>query len=109
MSTTDTTTTETDTEAHAEDHGSPTMYVQIFVILFVLTAMEVAASFVDIGQAFLPTLIGLMSLKFLLVASRFMHLRYDTVLYSRILYTGLGLAMFLYAVVLFVFSDAVIA
>lgn len=104
MSTTDTTG---DAAAHAEHHeSSPRQYFQIFVVLFVLTAMEIIASFVDIGPAFLPTLIVLMSLKFLLVASRFMHLRYDTVLYSQLIYTGLGLAMFLYVIVLLVFSGA---
>ena len=69
--------------------------------------MEVAASFVDIGRAFLPTLIGLMTIKFILVAGWFMHLKYDTRLYTRLMVTGLLLALGLYAVVLMVFSTAI--
>ena len=104
-----TTTDETGTEQHSGHHPTPRDYVQVFFVLFVLTAMEVAASFIDVGPAFLPTLIVLMALKFILVASRFMHLRYDTVLYTRLVWTGLGLAIVLYCVVLVIFSDAVFA
>lgn len=106
MSTTET-AAET-TSGHDEHHGPSTKeYVQIFAVLFVLTAMEVAASFIDIGPLFLPTLIGLMVLKFALVVGWFMHLRYDTKVYTRLMMTGLILAILLYSVVLAVFSDAV--
>lgn len=102
------TTTDTDAEADAEHHGpTPVQYVQIFGVLFVLTAMEVAASFIDVGPLFLPLLIGLMIIKFALVAGFFMHLRYDTRTYTAFMAGGLALAIALYAVVLFVFSDAV--
>ena len=108
MSTTD---TAPDTGAEHDEHHGPTttQYVQIFAVLFVLTALEVAASFIDIGPLFLPTLIGLMVLKFALVVGWFMHLRYDTKVYTRLMMTGLILAILLYGVVLFVFSDAVLA
>lgn len=109
MSQTDTAPQAADAE-HDEHHGPTTrQYVQIFAVLFILTAMEVAASFIDVGPVFLPLLIGLMVLKFALVVGWFMHLRFDTKLYSRLMYTGLGAALVLYTVVLLVFSDAVFA
>ena len=109
MSQTDTAAQATDAE-HDEHHGPTTkQYVQIFAVLFVLTGLEVAASFVDVGRAFLPLLIVLMAMKFVLVVGWFMHLRFDTKLYSRLMYTGLALALALYGVVLLVFSDAVFA
>jgi cytochrome c oxidase subunit 4 len=89
---------------HDEHHPTQKQYVQIAVVLAVLTAMEIAASFIDIGPAFLPTLIVLMGIKFLLVAGFFMHLRYDTRLYTRFMATGVILASFLYAVVLVIFG-----
>jgi cytochrome c oxidase subunit IV len=102
------TATEAHGTEHAEDHHpTPTQYVQIAVVLAVLTALEVAASFIDIGPAFLPTLIGLMLIKFVLVAGWFMHLKYDTRLYTRFLVTGLVLAVSLYSIVLVLFSTAV--
>ena len=92
-----------------EHHPTPRQYVEIAVVLAVLTALEVGASFVDIGPAFLPTLIGLMTIKFVLVAGWFMHLKYDTRLYTRLMAGGLIGALTLYAVVLLVFSGARLA
>ena len=89
-----------------EHHPTPRQYVEIAVVLAVLTALEVSASFIDIGPAFLPTLIGLMTIKFALVAGWFMHLRFDTRLYTRLMVGGLLGALSLYAVVLLVFSGA---
>lgn len=92
-----------------EHHPTPRQYVEIAVVLAVLTGLEVAASFVDIGPAFLPTLIALMAIKFVLVAGWFMHLKYDTHLYSRLVAVGLIGAIVLYTVVLLVFSGARLA
>ncbi len=99
-------TTEHDTTA--DHHGpTPSQYVQIFGVLFALTAMEIAASYIDVGPLFLPLLLALMAIKFVLVAGWFMHLKYDTKTYTGFMVTGLVLAMALYAVVLLVFSGAV--
>lgn len=99
--------TESSTEQH-EHHGpTPVEYVQIFGVLFVLTAMEVAASFIDVGPLFLPLLIGLMIIKFALVAGWFMHLKYDTRTYTAFMAGGLALAIGLYAIVFFAFADSV--
>jgi cytochrome c oxidase subunit 4 len=97
MTTTETTTTE---KAHAGHHPTPRDYVRIAVILAVLTALEVSTYFVDFGPIGIPLLVVLMIIKFILVAGFFMHLRFDTKLYGRMLYGGLFLALGLYAITL---------
>ena len=96
--------TDHDTDVQHGHHPTPQQYVQVAVVLAVLTAMEIAASFVEIGVAFIPTLLGLMAIKFVLVAGWFMHLKFDTLVYRRFMATGLGLALFSYAIVLVTFS-----
>jgi cytochrome c oxidase subunit IV len=95
----------TDTHEHDTDHGHhPTArdYVNIAVILAVLTALEVSTYFFEFGAIAVPMLIILMVIKFLLVVGWFMHLRFDTKVYSRLMYTGLGFALVLYAITLIV-------
>jgi cytochrome c oxidase subunit 4 len=108
MATTDTTpqadATHEGVHEHDEHHPTVKEYVQIAVVLGVLTAMEIAASFIELGWLFMPTLIVLMIIKFVLVAGFFMHLKDDTRLYSRVLVTGLALAVGLYAIVLALFT-----
>jgi cytochrome c oxidase subunit 4 len=107
MATTTDQTTEDTASGAAGHHPTPKDYVQVFFVLFVLTAMEVAASFIDVGPLFLPLLIVLMVIKFALVAGWFMHLKYDIATYTQFMVGGLLLALGLYGVVLLVFSDAV--
>jgi cytochrome c oxidase subunit IV len=88
---------------HEVEHGHhPTArdYVNIAVILGVLTALEVSTYFVDFGPIAIPLLIVLMTIKFLLVVGWFMHLKFDTKIFSRLMYTGLGFALVLYAITL---------
>jgi cytochrome c oxidase subunit 4 len=63
--------------AHAREHhdtASPTLYVTIFVVLVVLTAATVSASFVELGRWHVPVAIGIAVIKALLVLLFFMHL-----------------------------------
>jgi cytochrome c oxidase subunit IV len=93
----------TQTESQLEDvhdtghHPTPREYVRIAIVLAVLTALEVSTYFVDFGGIAIPLLVVLMLIKFVLVAGFFMHLRFDTKLYGRLLYGGLGFAVTLYA------------
>ena len=87
---------------HAGHHPTPKDYVGIFGVLFVLTALEVGASFIDVGPLFLPLLIVLMVIKFALVAGWFMHLKYDIATYTQFMVGGLLLALGLYGIVLLV-------
>jgi cytochrome c oxidase subunit 4 len=88
---------------HAGHHPTPAEYVRIALILAVLTALEVSTYYFDFGRAAIPLLIVLMVIKFIMVASFFMHLRYDTKLFGRFMYTGLGFAIVLYAATLLIF------
>ena len=84
-------------DAHGEGHGaSDKQYVIIALILAVLTAIEVSTYYVDFGPLFMPTLLILMAVKFVIVVSYFMHLKFDTTLFSWLFYTGLFLAIAVY-------------
>ncbi len=63
-----------------QDHAHPTeaQYWKVFAILVVLTAVEVAWSFLGLkGPALVLPLVVMMVVKFLLVAGVFMHLYFD--------------------------------
>lgn len=88
-----------------EDHPTPKLYVQIAGALFVLTAMEFSTYFIDFGAATTPLLIILMAIKFVMVAGWFMHLKYDTRLFSRIMTVGLIGACVLYLITLLALAE----
>ena len=92
-------------EGHA--HPSDWAYVKIAVVLAVITALEVFTYFesvVDWGVALVPSLIFMMAVKFYLVATWFMHLRFDSKLFGRMFTAGLVLAVGVYLVTLTVFE-----
>lgn len=93
------------TAEHHDHHPTPRDYVRIAVILAVLTALEVSLFYLEVGPAFIPMMIGLMTVKFILVVAEFMHLKYDTKLYRRVMATGLFTALAVYAIVLVTFAD----
>ena len=78
-------------------------YVRIAVILAAITALEVATYYVDFGALFLPSLLIMMAVKFYIVVSFFMHLRYENKLFSWVFYAGLFLAMIVYGIFLATF------
>ena len=78
-------------------------YVRIAAILAAITALEVATYYVDFGALFLPSLLIMMAVKFYIVVSFFMHLRYENKLFSWVFYSGLFLAMIVYAIFLATF------
>jgi cytochrome c oxidase subunit 4 len=94
-------------ESH-DDHGAhPTekQYWVVFVVLAVLTAIEVAWSYLGLeGVALVLPLMIMMVVKFLLVAGAFMHLYFDLKILNGRLFTwtffgGIILAIVLYVVV----------
>jgi cytochrome c oxidase subunit IV len=90
--------------AHA-GHPSPKEYIRIGVVLAVLTALEVAATYVGVSNAILiPTLFALAVVKFALVVLWFMHLKFDDRRYARFFVTGLAGASVLYLIVLISFE-----
>lgn len=106
---TETAISDTANAASTEDHEhglSDLGYVKVAIFLAVVTAIEVALSYMidDLGAWFLPLLLGLMVLKFFMVILFFMHLKFDNRLFSVFFYMGLGLALMVFGIVLFVFE-----
>ena len=93
------------TETHSStEHGmSNAGYVRIAVILAAITGLEVATYYVDFGALFLPSLLLMMAVKFVIVVSFFMHLKFDNKLFSWVFYAGLILALTVYAIFLATF------
>jgi cytochrome c oxidase subunit 4 len=85
-------------DAEAHKHPSPQAYVGIAIILAVLTAMEVSLNYIDGSQALeVPILLVLMTIKFVLVGLYFMHLKFDSPIFTRLFMLGLVLALVIYA------------
>ena len=97
----------TDTHAAADgahdaaEHGMSTRgYINIALILAAITALEVSTYYVDFGPLFLPSLLIMMVVKFVMVVSYFMHLKFDNKIFSWLFYAGLFLAIGVYAAAL---------
>jgi cytochrome c oxidase subunit 4 len=87
----------------AHEHPSDWKYIQIAIALAAITAVEVALSYVKWGNANAPLLLIGMAVKFFLVASFFMHLKFDSKLLRRLFISGLVLAVFCYIAALSTF------
>jgi cytochrome c oxidase subunit 4 len=85
-----------DGEHGEHDHVSDNRYIVIALILAAITGAEVAASYIDIGPIFVPMLLVLMAIKFFVVVSFFMHLRFDNRIFTWLFYTGVFLALVVY-------------
>ncbi len=99
-------TTQHSTGPHTGEHAhpGPLRYVQIAVILSVITAVEVAVYYVPaMAGALVPTLLVLSALKFSLVVMWYMHLRFDNRIFSAIFVGGLLLAGSVLVALLFLF------
>jgi len=93
--------------AHDEhdDHPSENKYWVIALILAVITAVEVALSYIDLGDAVAPLLLIGMVMKFFIVASYFMHLKFDSKMARRLFISGLSLAVFCYLAMFMMFRQ----
>jgi cytochrome c oxidase subunit 4 len=79
---------------HGAEHPTPLTYVKAAAILTFLTALEVAVFYIDVLQpAFLPIFIILSIAKFVIVIMFYMHLRFDSRLFSGVFIGGLLLAI----------------
>jgi cytochrome c oxidase subunit 4 len=84
-------------------HPTPVQYVMIAVVLVVVTGLEVATSYLegDISNAIIvPLLLIMAAVKFILVASWYMHLRTDRPVFRRFFILGTIAAITLYLIVL---------
>jgi len=106
------TTTEHVEHAEAEAHGhdahsshKPTSYyVNVALILAALTALETSTYWIDFGPFFMPALLIMMAIKFIMVVSLFMHLKFDNKIFSWLFYSGLILAVLVYCAFLACFQ-----
>jgi cytochrome c oxidase subunit 4 len=97
--------TSTEQQQSDHEHGmSDAGYIKIALILAAITALEVSTYYVDFGPLFMPSLMIMMVVKFVMVVSYFMHLKFDSKIFSFLFYTGLGLALFVYITALATFK-----
>ena len=84
----------TDPQLHERAHPTPLMYVVVGVVLAVVTAVEVWAVYLDALQDVLvPLLLVLSAMKFALVVLFFMHLKFDSRLFTAMFTGGVVLAV----------------
>ncbi len=68
----------TDTHtAHAEHHDHSGIYLRILILLLILTGITVGASYIDFGTGNVAIALFIASIKAILVALFFMHLKDD--------------------------------
>lgn len=88
-------------------HPSPRKYVNIAIILAIVTAIEVAIYYVPALESLLvPILLALAVIKFIMVAMYFMHLKFDSAVFRRFFLIGIFLAIIIFGVVLWMFFTA---
>jgi cytochrome c oxidase subunit IV len=76
------------------EHAGPKTYVLIAIILGVLTAAEVAVFYIPaLAPALVPILLVLTAGKFILVVMFYMHLKFDSRIFSGVFVAPLMLAI----------------
>jgi cytochrome c oxidase subunit IV len=92
-------------------HPGPRQYVLIAVVLVILTAVEVATSYLEgnVNSNLLIVALGIMAaVKFFLVVAWYMHMKQDSHVFRRLFLTGLILASVVYGILLLFFSSTVL-
>ncbi len=81
------------THGHEQTHASVPTYLKIAVVLTVITAIEVMAYYMAaLRPVLVPILLVLSATKFALVAMFYMHLKFDSRLFTGFFGSGLALA-----------------
>jgi cytochrome c oxidase subunit IV len=99
-----------ETHTHGAGHGegghaSLKTYVLIGVILTIITAVEVAVFYIPaLANVLVPVLIVLSAGKFVIVVLFYMHLKFDSPVFSRVFFAPLILAVFLVAGMIILFK-----
>jgi cytochrome c oxidase subunit 4 len=79
-----------------DGHSHPTwkFYVMIGLVLTIITAVEVAIFYIpQLAAVLVPTLIVLSVAKFVIVVMFYMHLKFDSAVFSRVFFAPLFLAV----------------
>jgi cytochrome c oxidase subunit 4 len=90
--------------SHEKEHPGELLYFKVAAFLFIVTALEVSTYYIDFGKLAIPMLIVMMSIKFGVVAAFFMHLKFDSPIFTRVFVAGLALAAGVYIVALATFA-----
>lgn len=80
-------------EEVAHEHPSWQTYAKIAALLTVITAVEVATYYIDVGELIVYILLILSALKFGIVVGYYMHLKFDNRLYTYMFTFGLTTAL----------------
>lgn len=80
-------------------------YLRVGITLFILTILEVAVIYVEALRPALVAILVLLSLwKFILVVNVFMHLKYDSRVYTGFFSAGMALAVIITAALVVMFA-----
>jgi cytochrome c oxidase subunit 4 len=82
--------------AHAHQGPSDLTMVKVAVVLAILTAIEVVFAELGLGAISTWVLIILMVVKFIIVVLYFMHLKFDSKIFSYLFWAGALLAIAVY-------------
>lgn len=94
-------------DPHMSDHPTPRKYVNIAIILAIVTALEVAVYYISMADSLLITVLAIMAfIKFVMVVAYFMHLRFDSNIFRRLFVTGVILAFFVFGIVMLLFFSS---
>ena len=92
-------------------HPGPRQYVLIAIVLVILTAVEVATSYLEghvNANILIIALATMAAIKFFLVAAWYMHMKVDQPFFRRIFVVGMVGAGIVYGIVMLVFSSTVL-
>ena len=92
------------------NHPTPRQYVLIAVILVIVTAIEIATSYLNTGHTnlIIVALFLMAAFKFFLVAAWYMHMKVDKPFFRRVFVVGMVGAGIVYGILLLVFSSTVL-
>jgi cytochrome c oxidase subunit IV len=97
--------------AQEHSHPGPRQYVLIAIVLVILTAVEVATSYLEgtVNSNLLIVALGIMAaVKFFLVAAWYMHMKQDSSVFRRLFVSGIVLASIVYGILFLFFSSTVL-
>jgi cytochrome c oxidase subunit 4 len=90
-------------DAGSHEHGGPAVYFKTLVALLILTAITVAAAYVNLGSGNVVVALFIATIKASLVVLFFMHLRWDKPVYGIVAMAGF---LFLGIFMMFCLLDA---
>ena len=92
--------------ADSHNHPGPRRYIEIAMLLGLITAIEVALYYIPSARPILvPTLLGLSALKFGIVVAFYMHLKFDHRLFTKFFVAFMCLAAFMITALMALFHQ----